>query len=331
MFGAFVVLYLFCGGTGAGALAVCSLVDLVWAKQPFGIAAYAQGPSTQPEARVVDFSFAAGLAVLVLGIACLLLDVGRPDRVLSLFLSPHPTFMTAGVFALAALVLLGAFLAAVRFLYLPAVPRGAVVAAEVAAVCMGVVVVLYTGLLLQSISGVAFWRSPFVPLLFALSSLSGGVALVLLVAFFVERTSQVGRLTGFLSRADLAIVVLEAACAVGYVLWAQASGHPGVQASLAQLTEGDMAGAWWMGFCVCGLGVPLAVETAGCVLGAVRSEHAGWSLVLAVAAMAVLAGSLCLRWSLVGSGEHRELELESAPTVAAEENIASIETKSEGV
>ena len=184
MFGTFAVLYLFCGGTGAGAIAVCSLADLAWVRQPFGTGAYTQGPSVRPEARIVDFGFAAGLALLVLGIACLLLDLGRLDRVLMLFLNPQPTFITVGAFALAALALLGGFLAAVRFLYVPAARRGAVAAAEAVAVVVGVVAMLYTGLLLQTMGGIAFWASPFVPLLFLLSSLSGGMALVLLAACF---------------------------------------------------------------------------------------------------------------------------------------------------
>ena len=219
MFGTFAVLYLFCGGTGAGAIAVCSLADLAWARQPFGTGTYTQGPSVRPEARIVDFGFAAGLALLVLGIACLLLDLGRLDRVLMLFLNPQPTFVTVGAFALAALALLGGFLAAVRFLYVPAVRRGAVAAAEAVAVAVGVVAMLYTGLLLQTMGGIAFWASPFVPLLFLLSSLSGGMALVLLAALFVERTPPTGQLTGFLARTDLLVVVLEIACVAGAGEW----------------------------------------------------------------------------------------------------------------
>ncbi len=319
MFGTFAVLYLFCGGTGAGAIAVCSLADLAWARQPFGTGTYTQGPSVRPEARIVDFGFAAGLALLVLGIACLLLDLGRLDRVLMLFLNPQPTFVTVGAFALAALALLGGFLAAVRFLYVPAVRRGAVAAAEAVAVAVGVVAMLYTGLLLQTMGGIAFWASPFVPLLFLLSSLSGGMALVLLAALFVERTPPTGQLTGFLARTDLLVVVLEIACVAGFLLWAQASGHPGVRVSLAQLAEGDVARAWWIGFCACGLAVPLGVEVAGWASGALRSERAGWSAAFAVAAALVLVGGWCLRWSMVEAGVHRELELESVPALVAED------------
>ena len=93
-------------GTGAGAVVTCSLADLVLVRQPFGTSAYVQGPSVRPEARIVDFGFVAGFALLVAGIACLLLDLGRIDRALSLFLNPQPTLLTVGSFALAALAVL---------------------------------------------------------------------------------------------------------------------------------------------------------------------------------------------------------------------------------
>ena len=111
-------------------------------RQPFGTSAYVQGPSVRPEARIVDFGFVAGFALLVAGIACLLLDLGRIDRVLSLFLNPQPTLLTVGSFALAALAVLAAFLAAVRFLYLPGVRRPVVAVVEAGAVAVAAVVML---------------------------------------------------------------------------------------------------------------------------------------------------------------------------------------------
>lgn len=225
MFGVFVVFYLFLGGTGAGAVVTCSLADLVLVRQPFGTSAYVQGPSVRPEARIVDFGFVAGFALLVAGIACLLLDLGRIDRVLSLFLNPQPTLLTVGSFALAALAVLAAFLAAVRFLYLPGVRRPVVAVVEAGAVAVAAVVMLYTGLLLQTVGGVAFWATPFVPALFVLSSVSGGAAVVLAGAFFVECDERASWLLGRFVRADVVVIVLEVACAAGFLLWADGSAH----------------------------------------------------------------------------------------------------------
>ena len=321
MFGVFVVFYLFLGGTGAGAVVTCSLADLVLVRQPFGTSAYVQGPSVRPEARIVDFGFVSGFALLVAGIACLLLDLGRIDRVLSLFLNPQPTLLTVGSFALAALAVLAAFLAAVRFLYLPGVRRPVVAVVEAGAVAVAAVVMLYTGLLLQTVGGVAFWATPFVPALFVLSSVSGGAAVVLAGAFFVECDERASWLLGRFVRADVVVIVLEVACAAGFLLWADGSAHPGVQASFARLVQGDAAAAWWLGFVACGLAAPLALEAA-CLLGAwyaragVRElERERIGAVLAVVAVLVLVGALCLRWSVTEAGVHREPVLEEAAPV----------------
>lgn len=338
MFGTLAICYLFLGGVGAGALAVCSVIDLAWVRQPFGCAAYEQGPHVEPAARVIDFGFAAGLALVVAGAVCLLVDLGRVDRALSLFLHPHPTMLSVGAYALTVLVLLSAFAVAVRFLYLPAVPRKAVAAVQIAIVTVGVVVMLYTGLLLRSVQGVALWASLFVPALFVLSSASGGVAVVLVIALLVEQSDQLlasermALLRHWLVRVDAMVVAVEAVCAAGFLLWAHASAHPGVAASFALLTSGNAAEAWWLGFCMCGLAVPFLAEVVcmaltrsarfGCGRACwpkergVGTQRVRASALAAVAAVSVLIGVFCLRWSMVEAGVHRDLVLEDVPAIA---------------
>ena len=175
MFGAFAVFYLFLGGAGAGAIAACSLIDLLAVKQPFGTSSYGPGPSVRPLGRIVDYGFLAGFVALAVGIVSLLLDLGRIDRALALFLSPTMSVMTLGSYALAALGVLGAALVLVRFMYLPFVKRSVVVALEAIAVAVALVVMLYTGLLLQSLGAVPLWSTPWLPALFAASSLSCGI------------------------------------------------------------------------------------------------------------------------------------------------------------
>ncbi|WP_346685411.1 NrfD/PsrC family molybdoenzyme membrane anchor subunit [Enteroscipio rubneri] len=112
----------------------------------------------------------------------------------ALFLRPSPTYLTVGSYALAALALLGAFLAAVRFAYLPSIVRSVMRAAEALSVLVDIVVMLYTGLLLQDAAGVVFWHSPLVPVLFALPSLSCGAAVLPIAAFFAEPDERVNRM-----------------------------------------------------------------------------------------------------------------------------------------
>lgn len=333
MFSDLAVLYLFSGGAGAGAVMVCCLLDLLLVKRPFGLAEgegrgiHEPGPSANALPCALDYAFAAGFALLAFGAVCLMADLGRFDRVAALFLSPHPTVLTVGAYALAVMLVCAAFLAAVRFLYVPDVSCMLVRGVEVAAVVVALVVMAYTGVLLQSLTGVAFWRTPLVPVLFVLSSLSCGVAAVCVSSVFVGVASEgLLRMLRVLARADAAIIVLELAIAMAFLWQMGASAHPGAAASFAELTQGDAAFAWWAGFCFCGMVVPLLVE----LFCAVRLA-AGFQLrkTLAVAAALVLMGALCMRWSLAEVGTQRELELEPVETLLEFDGEA-LELKLEG-
>lgn len=326
MFGAFAVFYLFLGGAGAGAIAVCSLADLLSVRQPFGTAAYTPGPSVKPVGRILDFGFLAGFVALAVGIVSLLLDLGRIDRALDLLFSPTFSVMTVGSYALAVLAALGAGLALVRFAYFPEVKRALVGAVEVAAIAVALVVMMYTGVLLQSVGGVALWVSPFIPALFVLSSASSGIALVLTASFFVEQDRQSGRLLRCLMLVDAAVIALEIACVAAFVATMGASEHPGVRESLSILTQGDAALAWWLGFGVCGLAVPLVVEAVG------MRTRIDSPMLLACIAVLVLVGAFCLRFTIVEAGVHREPVLEPVATElslesASEEAGSSMDAK----
>ena len=290
MFSVLAVGYLFLGGAGAGAIAVASILDLAWVKAPFGHASRIGIGEATPLERTVAVGMLAGFGALALGMLFLLFDLGRIDRVTSLLLRPSLSFLTVGTYTLAGLAACAALLVAVRFAYLPSVPRGAVRAVEAAAAVVAVVVMLYTGLLLQNTGAVALWSSPLVPVLFLLSSLSCGIAALLLAAYFAPADAGIAWLFRTLARADAVIVVLEAA-------------------SAQRLAEGDLALWWWVGFALCGLVVPLAVEG---VLSARGSFSEACRTGLAVAAVLVLVGGFSMRTALAEAGSHRELALEGA-------------------
>lgn len=341
MFGPFAILYLFFGGVGAGCIAVCSLLDVLYVHQPFGCAAYCQGPSAPGDGRMVDFGFLAGLFLLTLGVACLMFDVGRPERALALFLSPHLTAMTFGSYALLLLEVLAALFAAVRFFYLPGVPARFVRAAEVTSVAVGVAVMVYTGVLLQSNVGVAFWRCWALPLLFAASSLSGGIAVLLAVSCFTLDAARAQRSAAVraLVAVDMVTIVAEALFAACFMGTALNSASPAAIASANSAVAGDYARTWWLGFVVCGLIVPFAVEAvvhrraradragdalrcAGhAVFGALPAfsiEQRQWHtrVLVGLIAACVLVGALCLRVTVADAGQHRIIE--ATPGVALE-------------
>ncbi|MBQ3385867.1 MAG: polysulfide reductase NrfD [Eggerthellaceae bacterium] len=309
MIGELAVFYLFLGGTGAGVFAVCALADLTFVRRAFGPAGHAQTPSVRPDVRTIDYGFVVGLILLAVGIVCLIIDLGRADRVLALLL--HPTFsvMSVGAYVLLLLLAAGAFLTLTALLYFPELSRSLVSAVEIATVVLGVAAMAYTGILLATTGGVALWWSPFVPLLFSLSSTSAGIAVVLVVGAFAEDTLRLSVLSRHLVKIDAIIIVLEVLCAAAFIWESTRDANPGTAAGLAILLHGEAALAWWLGFGVVGLAVPLIAEALHVRLGMPSRRT------LAFAAVLVLVGAFCLRWSVVDAGVLREIVLED-PGVA---------------
>lgn len=339
MFGELVTAYLFLAGVGAGGVTAASLADLLFVREPFGASAPPDFAEKRPPERLVAGVLALSCGALALGAGCLAADLGRIDRVLSLFTASPVTPMNLGAWAVALLTALAAALALARFLYVPWLRRCAMVVAEIVACGLAVVVAVYAGLLLQTLSGVRLWSSPWVPALFALSAASCGCALLMAGALFVEGDGSVRKAVRSAARVDVVVIVAEAVAAAGLLAFALGSDHPGVRASAASLLYGLAALPWWAGFMACGLVAPLAVEV-GCLvrehrrLGAnegmatrpfgvpVSESRAYPAAALALAGALVLVGALGLRAAVVEAGAQRPLELQEvkAPASTPSEN-----------
>ena len=113
MLGELSVLYLFLGGTGAACLGVCCLADLLRVRQAFGVSSE-NGLSAVPQRRALAMGLLAGWLLLAFGMLCLLLDLGKTDRALDILVSGTLNLMTAGLYGLIALAVLGAVATAVR-------------------------------------------------------------------------------------------------------------------------------------------------------------------------------------------------------------------------
>lgn len=305
MLGTLAIGYLFLGGTGAGALTIASILDLALVRETFGAHACISVEERTPAQRVVAFSMLFGFAFLALGVLCLMFDLGRMDRMLSLFLHPSFSFLTLGSFVLAAMMALGAILLAVRFLYIPVVGTRLVRGLEACAPVVGLAVMAYTGMLLQSLSAVAFWSSWLLPLLFVASSLSCGIAVLLLVAFFTGSDAHTLRIMSGVAQADALFIVAETLIAAFFVAGALANGGA-AEVSAQRLLTGDLALWWWLAFVSCGIAAPFALES----LGTFRVRTAATPALVAVAAALVLIGGFGMRYSVVAAGVLPDMVLE---------------------
>lgn len=302
VFNALIVCYLFLGGAGAGSLVVLCVFELANAcKASCAVESRRKLlPLGSPERRSVvpqelfARSWPICFVVLSAGMLCLAFDLGRFDRALSIFLTPQPSAMAIGAYGLVVALVCAGFFAVRALFNAPAVPRAATCIFGVAGIVAGIIVAAYTGVLLQSMASVLFWMNPLLPMLFCLSSLSTGIALVFLGLAFTDSRTPADHAVLWLARADVAVIVLELACLAAYML--VASGSSGAKRSLEALVSGELMWYFWIGVIVCGLIVPALLDW-----------FALWrnyrSQVLWVAAL-VLVGGLLLRICIVGAGAY---------------------------
>lgn len=326
MFGELVTAYLFLAGVGAGGIAAASLVDLVHVRARCGSRSSQSVAAAPPAERLVAFSFAAAFAALALGVSCLVVDLGRIDRVASLFFSFPLGLMNVGAWSLAALLAVAFALTLMRFMYLPRITRRMADAMEALSLVLAAVVAVYAGVLLGTLTGVRLWSYPCVPVLFVLSAASCGCAAAVAAALFSGRDERVAAVVRAVLAADAAIIAAELLVALLFALQIARSAHPGVGASADRLLQGDMALAWWVGFIVCGLLAPLAMEACMRVRYRIRTQGPVPGAALVSIAFLVLVGGMSLRFAVVGVGEQRPLELQEVASGSSARSVPASHT-----
>ena len=310
MFSDFVIAYLFLGGTGGGALVVLAILECANAHRRFSGFRISSGTFSSAEVwtrtlpgqrfrqlfalpdGVLRNGWAVCTVTLALGILFLFMDLGRPERVFALLVHPNLSSITVGAYALiAALVCSAVFcLLALNGEYLLR-PRGIYALAGVC-VLAGLAVILYTGILLANTPSALIWMTPLVPVLFALSSLSGGIACVMLGAAFANTRQVFDRVLIRLGDIDTALIGLELTALAAWLLWGILT--PGPDASAKALVMGDFAPIFWAGLIALGLVLPILMEQS-----LNYSNHKTQTLM--VAALVLLGGAL-LRVCVVGAG-----------------------------
>lgn len=335
MIGDLTVCYLFLAGAGAGALAAAAVLELLTPRDarralvdPRPGAASAQPArrvlrlprvslvrSTGPRAGICALrasvipcetlrpflgpAYGAGLAAVLLGMFCLMADLGRPDRLLALFLAPSPSYIAVGAYLLTALVLCAAPLVGLWAFGASRLPLWLVAGARVGCLVAAGAVMAYTGLFLASLPAVPFWNSPWLAALFVASSASAGLALLVGAVVLGPSPGAFSVTLRLVSRADALVVAAEAVVLVALLAAALAAGGAGGESAVT-LLAGRLALAFWPIAVALGLAVPLLAD--------LLVRDATPRLALAVS-LCTLAGGLALRWCVVRAG--------AAPDMAA--------------
>lgn len=298
MFGELVVCYLFLGGAGAGACLVLSIMGVLVPRDRFSKGPVRSIFVSWEYRKLFGFGFAFALVALVAGVLFLFVDLGRADRVLLLFTSPKVVHITIGAYALIFSILGATLQALIWTRMMQGVSVFFLRLLCVLTAVLSLIVMAYTGLLLQSLRSVPLWHNIWLPMLFILSSLSCGMGLVMGASLLAGLGSVFGSVLRRVAFFDGLVIVLEVLSTVAFLLTTFSSASETAFLSGKELALGSNVGLFWVGFVLLGLVVPLALDYQLCSRQPIRPSSGLASVAC------VLTGGFVMRYCLVQAGVH---------------------------
>lgn len=292
MFSAFVIVYLFLGGFGSGLLFVSAFASLVF---------HCAFDCNEIEIAAFDEwrnrCFLWGFVIILCGALCLLLDLGKPERFVMLFVHPSSASVLAyGTMFLAALIACSALLVFANY-FVGRVRISIAVhrVGEVVCSLLSIAVMAYTGVYLMSTQAVAFWTSPLIVVLFVASALSMGFSGCAFAGSLLRDTWMLEGTNTALRWGHIIALVVEACLLASFLADAMNRGGRAADSCML-LFSGDLE-VWFLGGVVmCGLLIPLIREIAPASLRQ--------AVTLPVSDVLCVFGGLALRLCLVSAGLH---------------------------
>jgi formate-dependent nitrite reductase membrane component NrfD len=303
-----VILYLYLAGVGAGAVTVSASVLLRGGGGGFAGSHFA----------LARYGALIGPIPLMLGTALIVFELGRPFRALNLFKVLTLSPMSIGTWLLFFFIWVSLFYA---LAFLPTVvPRFArlgkrldPVRRALAWVCvpLGIGVAVYTGVMLGAMPSRPFWNSPILAMLFLISSLSTGIATIILARSVLHRKGagpeterQFSESAYLLTASDLMLIGFELLALFLFVMFAYLTVGNVKYAVAVILPGGEMALSFWLWVVFIGLLAPALAELV-CVVPKLlyhREYRVPRSVEIAVS-IAVLNGGFMLRYVVVVAGQ----------------------------
>lgn len=295
-----VIGYLFLAGVGAGALTVSSSVLLRGGGGEFGgrhfvIARYG--------AYIAPIPVIIGSLLLVFELGSF--EAGHWFRFLNLYSTINLSPMSIGTWLLT-------FFIVVSLAYAWTFWSGNEKYRQGLAwigVPLGIGVAVYTGVLLGAMPAKPFWNSPVLALLFLLSALSTGVAVILLArALFhnpgVNGESDYHRSGYILNATDVLLIGLELMAIFLFLMFAHLTVGDVRYSVSVILFGGSLASTFWIWVVLIGLLIPALIELYYVAPKLVyHREFVVPRGVELIVPLAVLAGGLMLRYVVVVAGQ----------------------------
>jgi formate-dependent nitrite reductase membrane component NrfD len=304
-----VIGYLFLAGVGAGALTVSASVLLRGGGGGFGGSHFAVA---RYGAFLAPLPVMVGSLLLVFELASF--EVGHWFKWMNLYKTINLSPMSIGTWLLTAFIIVS-LIYAYTFWPRDAAPgdRQDTLRKALAwiSVPLGIATAVYTGVLLGAMPSRPFWNSPVVALLFLISSLSTGIAVILLFRALFHRkeldreAEQRFYHSGYLLTAsDTLLIGFELMAIFLFLMFAYLTVGDVRYAVSTILFGGSLATQFWFWVVLIGLVIPVLVELFYIIPKLLyHREFAAPRTVELVVPVAVLIGGFMLRYVVVVAGQ----------------------------
>lgn len=267
-----VVIYFFLGGASCGTF-LTSVASRLWGRERYQ--------------RIEKIGAVLTPILLGVGLLFLLLDLGRPERFYRLMINFNPTAVASWGVWLVNLLFLSSIVYA--WFSLRQKRQGSKLWGLIGTP-LAIAVSGYSGFILVQMKGYALWHSALLPLLFSVSALVSGIALVILGAILIraekEKIQNLGKFLAWFVSFDLLLVFIE-------IITLLNGGQDAMEAAKLLLV-GSYSFSFLGLYVILGLIVPLLILIRR--VHTIRSE--------AIASTLVLIGILAMRYAVILGGQY---------------------------
>jgi formate-dependent nitrite reductase membrane component NrfD len=232
--------------------------------------------------------FIAWLVAMAAGITDMM-HLSKPMRFWRMMLKPGTSWISRGF------ILIWLFLGAamIQLALSQWAPGAAETVFKVLAGILAFGVAIYSGFVVGFVGAIKLWNSAVIPILYVISGLTGGLAVLLLASF---NDDALLTMTNYFL---VALVVY--AVFVAVYLWVATYGNVTARDSAVRVLRGNVAPAFWLGVVLLGIIIPIAM-VAPFALAQSTSPA-----VFAVASVCAIIGGVMLRYVILKGGLYSPL------------------------
>jgi polysulfide reductase chain C len=151
-------------------------------------------------------------------------------------------------------------------------------------------VAIYSGFVVGYVGAIKLWNSAIIPILFVVAGITGGLAVLLL-------TNVGDNIRGEEVATVMRAVLIGYAIFVAIYIWVATYESPDARDSVRRMLKGNVAPVFWAGVVLLGIVIPVIMLFAAPSV----------SGVILTAAICVIIGGICLRYSILKAGVYMPL------------------------